>query len=395
MTRRADDFDAGDVDPWVAESTARRRSASNRGDAQRRPRRRRRSAPGAVGEAITADGGRSSGPLVGALDRSSPPWPETSPPSRRTCAARSPPRPLPCPPTETTTPTTTPTRSPPPRTLGERRRTTIDESPRRRRGERPPAADEPECAGTYTVVAGDYWLRFVESSGATSRSGWRQRRRRRRPRCTRATSCASRPVPQAPEPIAARPTTAAPDDRRAGATDRRPAAPTGAGDHDAGPARPAHPPAADAAAPAPPPGARPRRTVHRGVCGALPTRTGPTTAGPAEVEAMIREIWPDDIEERALVHRRQRGQPARRTSTTGAATACSPSTSTYVPNDLKPQFGIDEPSGPLRRPDEHRPRLPDVPAWRMGPLVADRPRLIAVRSTASVGLHCPTAPSRS
>ena len=30
-----------------------------------------------------------------------------------------------------------------------------------------PGADEPECAGTYTVVAGDYWIRFVDSSGAT------------------------------------------------------------------------------------------------------------------------------------------------------------------------------------------------------------------------------------
>ena len=27
--------------------------------------------------------------------------------------------------------------------------------------------EAPECAGTYTVVAGDYWIRFVDSSGAS------------------------------------------------------------------------------------------------------------------------------------------------------------------------------------------------------------------------------------
>ena len=48
--------------------------------------------------------------------------------------------------------------------------------------------------------------------------------------------------------------------------------------------------------PADPPG----RTVHRRRVRRVPTQNGSTTAGPAEVEAIIREIWPDDIEVRAL-----------------------------------------------------------------------------------------------
>ena len=128
----------------------------------------------------------------------------------------------------------------------------------RRRGDGGRAADEPACAGKYTVVAGDYWVRFAESSGAdldawlnangaTAETplyagdvlcipagasgagtpaiddGWRRRRQRRRPRrrdsggTTPPTDAPPTDAPTTTEP----PTTAATDDRRAADRPRR------------------------------------------------------------------------------------------------------------------------------------------------------------------------------
>ena len=79
------------------------------------------------------------------------------------------------------------------------------------------------------------------------------------------------------------------------------------------------------------------------MCGALPTQNGSTTAGPAEVEAIIREIWPDDIEVRALCIAKREAN-LRPDLNNWCCYGVFALYFTYIPNDLKQQFGIDDPS---------------------------------------------------
>ena len=123
------------------------------------------------------------------------------------------------------------------------------------------AAAEPSRAGVrgeYTVVAGDYWVRFPNRRASASTSGWPPTTPRPRRRSTPATSSASRPAP-APRPRRR------PRPRR----DHRRSADTAGRD--------ARPPATTAARPPPPPHrSRRRRRPRR----RRPPRPRSTTAPP-------------------------------------------------------------------------------------------------------------------
>ncbi len=216
------------------------------------------------------------------------------------------------------------------------------------------AASEPECAGSYTVVAGDYWLRFVESSGATleewlAANGADPETQMYEGDELCIPAGAQAPTAAAPEttpPDTAAPEVTDPPDATAAAaptpenTTPAPApetvaTPTPAPDTTATPAPPPPP------APAPP--IRQGAPSTEGVCGALPTQNGSTTAGPAEVEAIIREIWPDDIEVRALCIAKREAN-LRPDLNNWCCYGVFAIYFDYIPSDLKQQFGIDEPS---------------------------------------------------
>jgi hypothetical protein len=110
---------------------------------------------------------------------------------------------------------------------------------------------EPECPISYEVVAGDYWIRLADASGVDI------------------------------------------DDLLDlnGASLRTPLFPGASICLPAGAAAPA-PPTTAAPTPVPKPTAPPTTKP--------PATTPPRPASPGEVEAIIREIWPDDLEERAL-----------------------------------------------------------------------------------------------
>ncbi|MGH9270976.1 MAG: hypothetical protein ACRDZ2_06865 [Ilumatobacteraceae bacterium] len=213
---------------------------------------------------------------------------------------------------------------------------------------------EPECAGTYTVVVGDYWLRFVESSGATLEEWLAANDAEPEtqmyegdelciPAGAQAPSAATadtEPPESAPDETVAPDTTAAPAPSPEATTP-----PTSASAPDTTAAAPA--PEATAPARTPPP--TPAPTVPQGapstegVCGALPTQNGSTTAGPAEVEAIIREIWPDDIEVRALCIAKREANLRPDLNNW----CCYGVFAIYfgeLPSDLRQQFGIDQPS---------------------------------------------------
>jgi Transglycosylase SLT domain len=137
--------------------------------------------------------------------------------------------------------------------------------------------DESACAGEYTVVAGDYWVRFTESSGADL-DAWLNANG-----ATAETPLYAGDVlcipdgASAPEPPPS--TTDAPDTTSAPTTTEAP---------ETTPA----PTEAPTTTEAPPPTAAPPATT------VLPP-PAPVDSGSAE--AIIGEIWPDELEERALV----------------------------------------------------------------------------------------------
>ena len=214
-------------------------------------------------------------------------------------------------------------------------------------------ASEPACAGTYTVVAGDYWLRFVESSGATLEEWLDANGAEPETQMYEGDELCIPAGAQAPSaPAAVAPDTAAPDTAAPRPPIRRhtaapePASETTTPAPRPRPRRAAPAPETTAPAPAPP---APAPTVPQGapstegVCGALPTQNGSTTAGPAEVEAIIREIWPDDIEVRALCIAKREAN-LRPDLNNWCCYGVFALYFTYIPNDLKQQFGIDDPS---------------------------------------------------
>ena len=216
-------------------------------------------------------------------------------------------------------------------------------------------ASEPACAGTYTVVAGDYWLRFVESSGATLEDWLDANGAEPETQMYEGDELCIPAGAQAPSaPAAVAPDTTAPDPpplrppirrrtrllrnrrRRPRRRHLRPRPRRSPLRH---PRRRPRPPAPPAPAPTVPQGA----PSTEGVCGALPTQNGSTTAGPAEVEAIIREIWPDDIEVRALCIAKREAN-LRPDLNNWCCYGVFALYFTYIPNDLKQQFGIDDPS---------------------------------------------------
>ena len=178
--------------------------------------------------------------------------------------------------------------------------------------------EAPECAGTYTVVAGDYWIRFVDSSGA-SLDEWLAANDAAPDTelhvgdelCipagaqAPAQTVAETAPPEAPTP----PTEAAP--------------------------QPAVAAAPETTSPPPPPPPPPPAPVV--------TDAPRSVATTDEVQAMIREIWPDDIEERALqiAYNEAKWRPDLNNWCCYGVFALY---FKYVPADLKAAYGVDEPA---------------------------------------------------
>lgn len=159
------------------------------------------------------------------------------------------------------------------------------------------ATPAPVCGGTYTVIFNDFWNRFPKTSGATVEE-WLAANHATletplyvgdelcipagatapAPPTTEVltTTAAPSPAPTVTVPApTVPPTTAAPETTPAPViTNPPPPLPTG----------PPSAPSASVAAPA---------------AAVVPLPAG-STPTPAQVEAMIREIWPDDIEDRAV-----------------------------------------------------------------------------------------------
>jgi hypothetical protein len=223
------------------------------------------------------------------------------------------------------------------------------------------ATSEPEqevqaCAGTYTVVHNDAWLRFPATSGASVEEWLAANDATLDTPLYVGDELCIPPGAKAPDPPAttAPPTTAAPI-TTAVPTTAAPttAAPTTAVPTTAAPTnapRPTTPPTTPPTTAAPATTAPPA-TIPSGapstepLCGALPTSNGnpPGTPGPREVEALIREIWPDDLEVRALcIAKREANLRADLNNY-----CCYGVFAIYykwVPDDLKQQFGLDEPA---------------------------------------------------
>jgi LysM repeat protein len=159
---------------------------------------------------------------------------------------------------------------------------------------------EAECAGTYTVVVGDTWWRFGETSGASYQEWLDANDAQEDTQLNEGDELcipagASAPAPPAPGVTAAPATTAAPvaaveEPAAAAVTEPVPAAAQPAIEAPTTTSSPPPPPPPQEPAPAPTPAAP----------------AAPTT--PGGVEALIREVWPDDLEERALtIARRESG----------------------------------------------------------------------------------------
>ena len=201
-----------------------------------------------------------------------------------------------------------------------------------------------------------------------SRSGWPPTTPRPTRRCTSATSCASPPAPPRPtrrrhrRPPDRRP---ADDDRR---RRRRTAADPAAPHHRAA----GHDPAAGTAT-----RARHRRRRPPPATTA-PRRTPPRPSGPTDPRASRRS----SARSGPTTSRSGRSaSPSARagcapTSTTGAATACSPIYFEMGRNWLARRSASTQPEHLLRRPHQHRRRLPAVPRWPAGsPWSQTDPRL--------------------
>ena len=145
------------------------------------------------------------------------------------------------------------------------------------------APAEPECAGTYTVIANDFWNRFPRSSGATVQE-WLNANNATADTplyvgdelCIPEGATAPAPPPTTQPPT----TTAAPTTTQAPATTQPPTT--------TAPAPVVTPAPTTTRAPAPPPPAVVAPSPPAGA------------TDKASVEALIREIWPDELEERAL-----------------------------------------------------------------------------------------------
>jgi LysM repeat protein len=151
---------------------------------------------------------------------------------------------------------------------------------------------KPACAGTYTVVANDYWNRFPKTSGV-SVAKWLAANHATADTplyvgdelCIPAGATAPAPPPTTTQPPE---TTAAPTTTQAPATTAAPVT---------------------TAAPAPRPVAtsttQPRATTTAPVATIAPAPTrGAVVPAPAldaaSVAAIIREVWPDDLEDKAI-----------------------------------------------------------------------------------------------
>ncbi len=143
----------------------------------------------------------------------------------------------------------------------------------------PAAIAEPVCAGTYTVIFNDFWNRFPKTSGASVEE-WLAANNATidSPLYVGDELCipAGATAP-APPPTTAAPTTTAPPATTAAPTT---AAPT--------------------TVPPPPPTTATPVTAAPTTAAPAPAPPPASPSDPASVEAMIREIWPDDLEERAL-----------------------------------------------------------------------------------------------
>ena len=169
-----------------------------------------------------------------------------------------------------------------------------------------------------------------------SRSGWPPTAPLPTRRCTSATSSASRRAPTAP--AAPPPTTTA--RRRRRPRRRRPPRPRHR--------RRRRPPAATAAT------RRHRRPPPAGDRRPAATIAGARRSSPAQVEALIREIWPDDLEERAAHHRQARERPAPE----GPQLVLLRRVRHLLRDgqELARRPGRDVRRAAARRPDEHRGR---------------------------------------
>ena len=151
------------------------------------------------------------------------------------------------------------------------------------------AESEPACAGEYTVVAGDYWVRFAESTDSDL-GAWLRANDATvdTPLYAGDVLCippgASAPAPPptaAPTTTEAPPTTDVPDTTEAPETTVPPT--------DAPPTTEAPPDT-----PAPTTTSAPDPTTP-------PATTPDPPVSPSDAEAIIREVWPDDLEDRAIV----------------------------------------------------------------------------------------------
>lgn len=145
---------------------------------------------------------------------------------------------------------------------------------------------EPACAGEYTVVAGDYWLRFG-GTGASVDAWLEANDANLETNLFPGSELCIPAGAQAPAP----PTTTAPPTTQP-ATTQAPTTQAPAVQAPAATQAPAttHPPTTQAPATTQPPAA-PRPTAR-------PTTRPPGSGG--SVEQIIRDVWPDELEERAL-----------------------------------------------------------------------------------------------
>ena len=215
---------------------------------------------------------------------------------------------------------------------------------------------EPQCAGTYTVIANDFWNRFPKTSGATVQE-WLNANNATAATplyvgdelCIPPGATAPGPPPATTvPPTTAAPATTAAADTAAAAATAAPAttAPPPTAPRSTVPAttgRPAPPPAPATTTPPAPIVAGAPSTES--LCGAMPATNGnPTgTPGPAEVEAIIREIWPDDIEVRALCIAKREAK-LRADLNNWCCYGVFALYFNYVPADLKATYGVNEPS---------------------------------------------------
>ncbi|MET0145146.1 MAG: hypothetical protein ABW328_10225 [Ilumatobacteraceae bacterium] len=215
-----------------------------------------------------------------------------------------------------------------------------------------PQAAQPQCAGTYTVIANDFWNRFPKTSGATAQEWLSANNATADTPLYVGDELCIPPGATAPDPPPATtvpPTTAPP------ATTAAPVpvpAPTPA------PALAAVAPPAITAARAPAPTSPPTVATTtppaaiaagapstEALCGAMPTNNGAPAGTPdaAQVEAIIREVWPDDVEVRALCIAKREAK-LRADLNNWCCYGVFALYFDYVPSDLKATYGVDHPS---------------------------------------------------